>query len=213
MHTKNIADFSDWQDGINFDLLKNNFDGVIFKLAEGTKETACWAKYKNEAEKRGMPWGVYVYARARDEWDAEDEALNAYALLKSERAKPDLGVWYDIEDPSVVGENGGAGIGADAITACASNFISTLNGEGYSAGIYAPFWVIRDRIYTNLLAAYVPYWVSASSISYSTNPLLKSGLKNKDGGPVACAGWQDRVDGANGVSVGAFNVDGSVWYR
>lgn len=199
---KKIIDISDWQDGISFDAIKSaGFDGAIFKLAEGCSPSACWKQYANAARAAGLPYGVYVYARALDAEGAKLEAMNALQLCKDAGLTTTLGVWYDIEDPVIVGENGRVGIGNAQITANASAFISACNANDVYAGIYAPWWVIRDRINTGELAAYVPYWVSYAAIN---NPLAGSSLK--------CAGWQYAIDGTNGETVGGYGVDVSEWY-
>lgn len=202
---KKIVDISDWQYGISFDELKARYDGVIFKLAEGQTPTEHWREYAEEAERVGLPFGVYVYARALDEWEAEDEAYKAADLVMTEYHLPTLGIWYDVEAPHIVGENGGEGIGAEQITANISSFISTLNGENFWAGVYAPWWVIRDRINVNSLAKYVPYWVSYAATN-GGNPMTE----NMPG--VKCAGWQYAIDGTNGETVGGYGVDVSEWY-
>lgn len=202
---RKIADFSDWQAGIDFDLLKSRYDGVIFKLADGTDPSGQWRKYAEEAERVGLPYGVYVYARALTEWEAEDEAYKAADLVMTEYHLPTLGIWYDVEDPRIVGENGGDGVGAEQITANISSFVSTLNGENFWAGVYAPWWVIRDRINVNSLAKYVPYWVSYAATN-GGDP-MKQNLPN-----LKCAGWQYAIDGTNGERVGDHGVDVSEWY-
>lgn len=201
---KKIIDISDWQDGISFDVIKAaGYDGVIFKLAEGCSPSACWKQYMKAAESAGLPYGVYIYARALDVDGAKREAVNALQLCKDAGMTTTLGIWYDIEDPTIVGENGGAGIGSAQITANASAFISKCNANGVYVGIYAPWWVIRDRINTGELAAYVPYWVSYAA-SNGGNPLAGSSLK--------CAGWQYAIDGTNGETVEGYGVDVSEWY-
>lgn len=201
---KKIIDISDWQDGISFDAIKSaGFDGVIYKLAEGCSPSACWKQYANAAKAAGLPYGVYIYARALDAEGAKLEAMNALQLCKDAGLTTTLGIWYDIEAPEIVGENGGSGIGNAQITANASAFISKCNANGVYAGIYAPWWVIRDRIDTAAIADYVPYWVSYAAFN-GGNPLAGSALK--------CAGWQYAIDGTNGETVGGYGVDVSEWY-
>lgn len=196
-----VADFSDWQNGINFNKLSEKFYGVIFKVAEGKTETECAAAYAKSCNEIGIPYGLYVYSRAKTADEARAEARNVIEVMRREDMKPSLGVWFDIESPELVGENGGEGIGATQITANASAFISELNSCDIYAGIYAPWWVIRDRINTGDLAAYVPYWVSWIG---AKNPL--------DGRDLICKGWQNQVSDVNGVAVGNYIVDSSIWY-
>lgn len=199
---KKVIDISDWQEGISFAAVKDaGYSGMIFKIAEGCSPSACWREYAAEAKKAGLPIGVYIYARALDTDGAKREAETVLGLI-GEMPVP-LGVWYDIEAPAIVGENGSDGIGRDRITANASAFISRCNAAGVSAGIYAPWWVIRDRINTAALAEYVHYWVSYAATN-GGNPLA--------GSPIRCAGWQYAIDGTNGEMVGGYGVDVSEWY-
>ena len=200
--SRKVADFSDWQKGIDFGLLKSKFDGVIFKAGEGTSASECYAEFASGAKAAGLPYGLYLYARATDTDGAKEEARALLRLCKESAMNPALGVWYDVEDPSIVGENGGDGIGSYAITANISAFVSVMNANAVYAGVYAPWWVIKDRINTGALADYVPYWVSWAG---AKNPL-------EDRPELVCAGWQNRIQGVNGIGVGDFIVDGSEWY-
>lgn len=196
-----VADFSDWQKGISFSELAKKFSGVIVKIGEGRTPSECYADYAKQAEAAGMKYGFYLYARALTAEEAEEEAVNVLHLYRKNGLTPRLGIWYDVEAPEIVGENGGEGIGAVQITDNISKFISTLNANKVYAGVYAPWWVIRDRILTSTLSDYVPYWVSWVG---AHNPLDNTSL--------TCAGWQNRVDGVNGIGVGDYFVDGSEWY-
>lgn len=180
---KYVLDLSDWQEGIPFDEIRKHFDGVIVKIAEGTTAQKCWEGFIAEAEKRKMPWGVYCYTHAQTTERAREEARQVIALLEKKN-RPVLGIWLDIEDADIVGENGSMPMGKDEITACASAFIVECNRANYSAGIYVPEWILRDRISTGDLAAYVPYWISAPHATRGHVASLGLNL----------AGWQYRVD-------------------
>lgn len=195
---KYIADLSDWQAGIDFGKIAEKFGGVIVKISEGTAEQDCWAGWIGEAERRGMPWGVYCYTRATSVDEAREEAQTIINLLNGMNS-PALGIWYDIESPEIVGENGSMPMTAEDITAMASAFISECNAAGYSAGVYAPAWVLFDRFNPSDLADYVPYWISAPQ--YSTCPFIS--------GVTTIAGWQYRVDD---YPIGEHFVDVSEWY-
>jgi len=180
---KYVIDLSDWQEGICFDEIKKHFDGVIVKITEGRTPQKCWEDFIDEAERHHMPWGVYCYTHAQTTERAREEARVIISLLEKKN-RPVLGIWMDIESPDIVGENGTMPMSADEITACASAFISGCNRANHSAGIYAPEWIIRDRINTGDLADYVPYWISAP---YATRGHVASlGLN--------LAGWQYRAD-------------------
>lgn len=184
---KYIADFSDWQEGIDFSGLEKKFDGVIVKITEGTTPQSCYLNFIEQAVKHHMPWGVYCYSRATTEKKAAREAEKVIELLPG---MPELGIWFDIEDEELLN------LSNSKITAIASAFICKCNAEGYSAGIYASLSTITDRINTGDLADYVPYWVAA--YGYSSNPLFGYNV----------SGWQYRDD----YPIGEHHVDASEWY-
>lgn len=196
---KYIADFSDWQAGIDFHEIARKFDGVIVKIAEGTTAQDCFRDFIHEAESFDLPWGVYCYTRAGSTEESREEAELVMRLLAGEEM-PALGIWYDIESPQIVGENGSMPVPPEDITAMASAFISKCNEEGYSAGIYAPLWVLRDRLRPTDLAGYVHYWISAPG--RSACPEI-SGITN-------VAGWQYRVDD---YPIGSHMIDANEWYK
>lgn len=187
---KYVADFSDWQSGIDFSEIKKKFDGVIVKITEGTSPQSCYQDFISQAISNNLPWGVYCFSHSVNEKQATAEANKVMELLPG---MPELGIWFDIEDPEVLS------LDKDSITAIASAFICRCNERGYQAGIYASLYTIYDKINTDSLASYVPYWVAA--YSYSRNPLESSNLN--------VAGWQYRDD----YPIGENYVDASEWYK
>lgn len=196
---KYIADFSDWQTGIDISEVAIHFDGIIVKALEGETIQECWNGYIASAEECGMQWGVYVYTRASTPGDAVNEARLIISLLRNHQT-PALGIWFDIESPEIVGEKGGMPYSHEQITAIASAFIAECNAEGYQAGIYAPEWVLRDRLNPDVLASYVPYWISAPGCAAC--PQIP-GITN-------VIGWQYRVDD---YPISGYFVDANEWYE
>ena len=186
---KYVADFSDWQEGIDFAEIAKHFDGVIVKITEGTAPQSCFRDFINQAVAHNLQWGVYCFTHAQTVERAVEEADQVMSLLPG---KPGLGIWFDVEDPNVLA------LDRHKITAIVSAFISRCNASGYAAGVYASFSTLNDRIITGALASYVPYWVAA--YSFYRNPLADSGLN--------VAGWQYRDD----YIIGAHHVDASEWY-
>lgn len=196
---KYIADFSDWQEGIDMQEISRKFDGIIVKISEGTSPQSCYTDFIQQAESCGMLWGVYCYTRATTPDEAREEARAVLSLI-SNLNRPVLGIWYDIESPEIVGENGSIPMDPADITAMASAFIVKCNKASYIAGIYAPAWVFRDRFQPGSLASYVPYWISAPG--RAACPDIP--------GITRVAGWQYRVDD---YPIGSHMVDASVWYE
>ena len=40
-----VVDLSDWQEGIDFDSLMSDYEGVIIKISEGTRKTKQFENY------------------------------------------------------------------------------------------------------------------------------------------------------------------------
>lgn len=107
--------------GVSFVILRCGYG----KDCPGQQDTQFEANVK-KAEAAGMPYGVYHYAYARDAAGGKAEAAHALRLIGSR--KPAYGVWYDMEDSSMVG-----GKLADAAEA----FCTAVREKGLLAGVYA----------------------------------------------------------------------------
>lgn len=150
----NVIDLSDWNENVDWSrFIDHGFGGVIVKISEGRTLSELFAKNIAGAAARGLPWGVYCFSRAQTTERAEEEAevvIEALGVLGY--GAPDLGIWFDVEAPEVIGQD------SDDVTAVCSAFISACNAAGYSAGIYASLSTLTDCINVNDLADYVPYW-------------------------------------------------------
>lgn len=114
----------------------------------------------NGALAAGLKIGVYYYSYAMTVSDAREEAAFAIGILKDCGLTPDklaMGVWFDMEDADGYKAKNGMP-GNQTITDMCSAFIVELNKAGYSAGIYASLDWLQNKIYTQQLADYVPYW-------------------------------------------------------
>ena len=190
-----VTDLSDWNDHINWShLIDAGVGGMIAKISEGRKLTELHGKHIAGAEARGLPWGVYCYThaqttdRAREEASRVIEALHALGC-----GVPPLGIWFDVEAPETIGQD------RDDVTAICSAFISTCNGEGFSAGIYASLSILIDCMNLDDLADYVPIWPA----QYANRCHFKDYFPNR-----IMAGWQ---------FTDSFEIDGqkydmSEWY-
>ncbi len=151
----NVIDLSDWNENVDCNAVAQQCGGVIVKISEGCQLTELYSKRINEAKRYGLKWGVYCYthattaARARKE---ADTVIRALSVLDT--GTPDLGIWFDVEAPEVIGRN------RDDVTAICSTFIAACHAARYSAGIYASYDTLTNRIRVDNLAANVPYWVA-----------------------------------------------------
>ncbi len=105
---KRGIDISRHQGNLDFDYIKENFDFVIIRCAYGSdlskddSECECGQcdsmaqTYIDECEKRGIPYGLYLYQYAGN----EDEALSEAAHIRRwyNKCNPTMGLYLDIED-------------------------------------------------------------------------------------------------------------------
>lgn len=197
-----VIDISDWQEGIDFDNIVNaGVEGVVIKAFEGQNPTSCFEDFKNECISHGLKWGLYLYTNAYTTDDARNEAHAVINLLNGE--VPELGIWYDIEDdPESFSHPIPWLTGIPDPTGRASAFISELNAAGYSAGIYAGYYTLRDYIATDELADYVPIWY----VQYSNSCDFAEVCSN-----LRMVAWQytdnGRIDGWD------YGIDFDEWYE
>lgn len=149
-----VLDISDWNDHINWShMIDHGVEGVIVKISEGRTLTSLHGKHIAAAAACGLPWGVYCYTHAQTEERAEEEAQVVMDALEAlGYGKPELGIWFDVEDPAVLDAD------MDSLTAICSAFIVACNHNDYSAGIYASLSTLESNIRVEALADYVPYW-------------------------------------------------------
>ena len=103
---KRGIDISRHQGNLDFDYIKENFDFVIIRCAYGNDlskdDSECGQcdsmaqTYIDECEKRGIPYGLYLYQYASN----EDEALSEAAHIRRwyNKCNPTMGLYLDIED-------------------------------------------------------------------------------------------------------------------
>lgn len=116
----------------------------------------------NNALLHGLKIGVYFYSYALNTRAAEKEAEYVINTLIDCGLTPEkiaMNVWYDMEDADGYKQRHGMPNTAE-LTAMCSRFISALNAAGYSCGIYASLDWLENKIQTQRLANYVPYWVA-----------------------------------------------------
>lgn len=103
---KKGIDISRHQGNIDFDYIKENFDFVIIRCAYGSDlsedDSECSQcdnmaqTYIDECEKRGIPYGLYIYQYA----DNNEQSLSEAAHIREwfNKCNPVMGLWLDIED-------------------------------------------------------------------------------------------------------------------
>jgi GH25 family lysozyme M1 (1,4-beta-N-acetylmuramidase) len=146
-------DVSAWQTDIDWQVIVDaGIEFVIIKLGQGTSLDNLFVDHINGAIAAGLKVGVYHYAMTTSTTGAQTEAdwvaeqISQYLNGQT----PEMGVWYDVEDPSI------ESAGADITAICAA-FINKLKTAGHDAGIYSSYnWMTNGNINTKALG--IPLW-------------------------------------------------------
>ena len=161
-------DVSHHQDLINWASVSNSDVGfVIIRAGYGGDWT-----YQDDrqflnnvaaCEKYNIPYGLYLYSYASEidnsETSAQAEAKHMLRLLdeiEKNNYSPNLGtkVFIDMEDESVINA------GKDKLTSVSDTFCSTIEGNGYSCGIYANKTWLMKHLNTPELAKKYEIWLA-----------------------------------------------------
>mgnify|MGYP004639968175 CR=1 FL=1 len=127
------VDISEFQQGINFNKMKNDgIKAVIIRAGYGRessqKDSMFESHYKN-AKSENMMIGVYWYSYADSVGDAEKEAKACLECINNKSL--DMPIYYDLEDYSMVK------LGKTKLTEIAERFCETIKKSGYRVGVYA----------------------------------------------------------------------------
>lgn len=178
------VDLSNHNEGLNFDVLKN--EGVEFAILRagytGYGNGVSKAKdyefenFYNQCKQKGIGVGAYWFTCANTYQKGVDEANWMYEnCLKGKQF--DYPIYIDVED-----DTGGRGwlrnAGREAITDGIIGFCETLENKGYYVGIYANLdwfnnWINQDRVkdYDKWLA----YWTGSKPSSYLADRMWQFG--------------------------------------
>ena len=138
---KSVIDISSWQGDLDFDKLKesNLVDGVIVRLGYGTTlndNPVLDNKFKRnikELKRLDIPYGIYFYGYAQNEYASNLEANFVNNVLKEVDAKLSFPIFYDAE----LTEFDGVKYTKTLYRKVINNFVSKLNEYGYKAvGLY-----------------------------------------------------------------------------
>lgn len=157
-------DVSENNGAVDWDAVKAaGIEFAIIRLGYGRRHLdSRFFENVKEATARGIRIGVYYYSYALDEEDAKAEGEFVVETLVGARIKPYMlayGIWFDMEDADSWKANHGMPDN-QTITNMCSEFICECNRNNYQCGIYASLDWLENVIYTDQLAAYVPYWVA-----------------------------------------------------
>ena len=193
---KSGIDISSWQNGIDFSLIKDNYEFVILRggfTGTGTglnhyKDSSFETFYAKTRE-LGIPTGAYFYscANSYDKGVSEAKYLYENVLVGKKFEYP---IYIDVE------ENKYQTSSREGVTAAIKGFCDYLKEKGYYAGVYANSNYFNNYINTNELDGYEK-WLA---VWRSTKPEFRYG----DFGI-----WQNSSSGY----VGGYRVDTDFAYK
>lgn len=114
------------------------------------------------ANKNGVPIGVYFYSQAINEKEAEEEAEFLYKKIRGYEI--DLPVVIDFEYPykngNPVGRLSDANLNKKEITKIILAFCDTIRDKGYTPGVYASSYIYKSHLNTKSLNDDIIIWVA-----------------------------------------------------
>ena len=128
-------DVSEFNGIIDWDKVKAaGVDYAIIRIGYGSTYTdKQWERNVRECERLGIPWGAYLYSYAADAAGAASEAY--FVIQALEGLTPDMPIYYDIEDNSVL--SGDDEHDRKALAEASETFCGMIEDAGYTAGVYA----------------------------------------------------------------------------
>lgn len=193
-----VFDISYWQDDNAVQKIINlGAEGVILRLGYTSNRHGVldekFEYFKAEAERLGLPFGIYYYSKMNDQEVADKEAQfindRVYDLCGGE--EPPMGVWWDMEDQTTMWYG---------VYPVLWNVIERMQGWGFKkVGIYSSYSYYHEWLSLDDIAAkQIPVWVAQYS---NTNNLLEERPELNH------YGWQftEAYDGNS--------LDGNEWYK
>ena len=200
-------DVSKWQGTINFDKLtaSKKIDFMIAKSGEYWESKKAFQldsqfeRNYNEAKKRKIPFGTYLYSYATNVEKARTEANELVRYLKKTGKTFELPIFFDIED------NTQNSLSKQDKTNICKAFGEIVQNAGYKVGIYSSKYWLMNQIDLAQIPSSYDIWVA----SYGTNNGSVPASKYEFAGNHDI--WQytstGRIDGING------NVDFNISYK
>lgn len=179
------VDISEFQQGINFNKMKNDgIKAVIIRAGYGRessqKDSMFESHYKN-AKSENMMIGVYWYSYADSVGDAEKEAKACLECINNKSL--DMPIYYDLED------NSQTKLGKAKLTEIAERFCETIKKSNYRAGVYANLNWFNNFLYYDKLKKKYSIWLAQYN---SVNELSCDIWQNSSTGRVS--GYNGRLD-------------------
>ncbi len=134
-------DVSEFNGVVDFRALRNKIDFAILRCGYGsdycTQDDACFQKNVQACQRECIPYGVYLYAYAKNKDTAKSEASHMIRLIRD--TDPAFGVWYDVEDMNLLQS-------ADPVGICKTWCDAMLDAGVTCVGLYASVSVMKGRL-------------------------------------------------------------------
>ena len=173
------VDISEFQQGINFNKMKNDgIKAVIIRAGYGReasqKDSMFESHYKN-AKSENMMIGVYWYSYADSVGDAEKEAKACLECINNKSL--DMPIYYDLED------NSQTKLGKAKLTEIAERFCETIKKSNYRAGVYANLnWFNNYLDYDKLKKKYSIWLAQYNSVNELSCDIWQNGSTGRVSG-------------------------------
>ena len=156
------VDISEFQQGINFNKMKNDgIKALIIRAGygrESSQKDCMFESHYRNAKAAGLKIGVYWYSYADSAGDAEKEAKACLECINNKSL--DMPIYYDLED------NSQTKLGKAKLTEIAERFCETIKKSGYRAGVYANLnWFNNYLDYDKLKKKYSIWLAQYNSVN------------------------------------------------
>ena len=156
------VDISEFQQGINFNKMKNDgIKAVIIRAGygrEASQKDSMFESHYYNAKTAGMKIGVYWYSYADSVSDAEKEAKTCLECINNKSL--DMPIYYDLED------NSQTKLGKAKLTEIAERFCETIKKSNYRSGVYANLnWFNNYLDYDKLKKKYSIWLAQYNSVN------------------------------------------------
>ncbi len=150
-------DVSEWQENINWDLVKTQIDFAILKLGNIGDNRKFWTDPKfernyNECMRLGIPVGVYLYCYSNEVENAQQAAREVVEYLKNKKIQ--LPVYIDMEDTEIAPE------GKDKLTNICIGFNTIIEQSGRWAGVYANLNWFTNYLRNDVIRQKYTTWIA-----------------------------------------------------
>ena len=190
-------DVSQWQGTIDWSQARKYIEFAIIRSShsittmdsEFERNVAACIKYK-------IPYGIYIYAKATTVEEAVAEAKSVISRLNGR--KPDLPVYYDVED-----NDSNLALTNEELYDVVSAFCETIEKAGLKAGVYSFTSAFNEHLTDSRLSKWA-CWVAQINDSYTCT--YKGGFQTWQ------YSWKGRIPGITDPRTGNLcDVDLDVW--